>query len=302
MSAPAHRRQRLRGLLLVVVVAVAALVVAQLLHPPITGSASRGPIPGPPTVGDCLLDPTSIQQHFQVTELTYPWLRTGPCQGRRFGEVVTVLTKPDLPQSSASTSAEGDPSAELCRAAIAGWLGLPTPGGIPVFGRWVPDLLAVAVVLSGPSQLQRGSGQDWLACIAAAPGGGPGGSATAGYDSTAHHTFSPGPPLPVFAYCMPSVDNSATVPCTNTHSAERFGSTLSAHSVTEADRRGCQALAQQLTGMPDPTAGGLLTAVAVDSGNGTVDHRFLECLMVTVSPHHLIGPLLGLANRAVPIT
>lgn len=77
---------------------------------------------------------------------------------------------------------------------------------------------------------------------------------------------------------------------------------MSAHSVTEADRRGCQALAQQLTGMPDPTASGLLTAVAVDSGNGTVDHRFLECLMVTVSPHHLIGPLLGLANRAVPIT
>lgn len=143
-STSAPRRQRLRGLLLVLVVAVAALVAAQLLHSPVAGSASRGPIPGPPAVGDCLLDPTSIQQHFQVTDLTYPWLRTGPCQGRRFGEVVAVLTKPDLPQSSTSTYAEGDPSAELCRAAIAGWLGLPTPGGIPVFGRWVPDLLAVA--------------------------------------------------------------------------------------------------------------------------------------------------------------
>lgn len=297
------RRQRLQGFLLVVAVTAAALVAAQVSHAPVAGYPAREPIPGPPAVGDCLLDPTSTQQHSQGDGLVYPWLRTGPCRGRRFGEVAGVLTKQDLLQPPASTSPNNDPYSAPCRAAVAGWLRMPTPGGVPVFGRWAPDLLAVATVLSGPSQLQRRSGQDWLACIAAAGGGGPGGTATAGYGATARDTFGgPGLPLPVFAYCMPTVNNFAMVHCSSPHSAERFGSTLSDHGPTETDRLDCQALVQRLTGMTDPTASGLLTAVAVESGNRTADHHFLECLTVTVSPHYLIGPLLGLASRPVPIS
>ena len=309
-SAPARpRRQRLWGLLVLLVVAVSALVLAQLLHPPVAGSASRGPVPDPPAVGDCLLDPTVIgQQHFEGTTLIHPWLRTGPCRGRRFGEVAALLTPPDLPRAPVSTGpsthATGspivrDPYIEPCGVAMSVWVGLPT--GDRVVGQWSSDQLTVALVLSGPSQLQRGSGQDWTACIAVA-GGGPGASnTTAGYDSTAHSMINPGPPLPVFAVCMPAVGDEQ-VPCTTAHTAELLGSIVSPRGVTEQDRRGCRALAQQLTGMPDPTAGGRITVSVADSG-GAIDGRHaLYCWMVTVSPHQLTGPLLGLSDRPIPIT
>ncbi len=170
------RRSRWWGLLLVVMVAVAALAAAQLLHPPVAGSAARGTVPGPPAVGDCLLDPTVPgQARSTPPTLTHPWLRTGPCQGRRFGEVAAILTAGDLPIPSApSESGTGtgtgtddlrvsDRYSRPCWAAVTAWLGLPTPGGTPIKDRWEPDPLIAGVMLSGPSQIQRAAGQDWVA-------------------------------------------------------------------------------------------------------------------------------------------
>lgn len=310
----ASARQRLRGLLVIGVVAVAALVLAQLLHPPVPGSASRGPIPRPPAVGDCLADPTiSGQQQLPRTTPTYPWLRTGPCQGRRFGEVAAVLTEHDLPPTPTSSDPidtarplGGDPYNDLCWTAATVWLGLPTPNGFPVPDRWMPDLQAVDVALSGPNQVQRASGQNWVACIALGKRWTAATDAASydaiGYDTTARNTFTTGPPLPVFAYCQPTAENSAPLSCSTPHAAERFGSTFSDRSSTEQHRRDCLALAQRLTGMPDPTAGGRLTSLVVDSADDGNGGHFLECVMVAVSPHQLTGPLLGLTDRPVPIT
>jgi len=319
-------RQRLVGLLVLVVVAVASLVVAQLLHPPITGNASRGSIPDPPAVGDCLLDPTVIGPQPQTSSATsspFPWLRTGPCQGRRFGEVTAVVT-PHLPPapsqppgtasvvpSSGTTGGDNraappmNPYYVSCVQAVGSWLGLPAfDGKPPSDGRWTPDQSMVDVLVSGPSQVQRASGQQWAACIAVVADAAPGGTPVVGFDSSTRGTFDPGPALPVLAYCAPADNTDQQLPCTTRHTAERFGFTLKApnSAVTEQDRRGCGALIQRLTGMPDLTAGGRLTLTVVDSRSQIEDQHVWACLLVTVGPHHLTGPLLGLQNRPAPLT
>lgn len=315
------RRSRWWGLLLVVMVAVAALAAAQLLHPPVAGSAVRGTVPGPPAVGDCLLDPTALGQGGSTPPAAaHPWLRTGPCQGRRFGEVAAVLTAGDLPTPSApSESGSGSGSGDLtvsdrysrpCWAAVTGWLGLPTPGGPPIKDRWEPDPLIAGVVLSGPSQIQRAAGQDWVACIAAgkdSAGAGPGivddSSDAMGYDTTARDTFDPGPPLPIFASCYLRAEHAGdyeVVVCATAHPVELLESMVSDRPVTDQDRRGCRAVARQLTGMPDPTAGGKLSTI-VDDAQAPGGPHFLSCLMVTVGAHQLTGPLLGLKDGPVPL-
>ncbi len=313
-------RQRLVGLVVLVVVAVAALVTAQL-HPPVTGDASRAPIPGPPAVGDCLLDPAVITAQSLIVAGSKPsWLRTGPCQGQRFGEVTAVLSDKDLPPSPASSSSTNgnnsngvtvpDPYRDLCRIAVTAWIGLPTPD-TPIVDRWLPDP-AVGVVLSGPNPIQRAAGQDWTACIIAvnkwqtsipdAAVNGTSGRATAGYDSTTRTMFNPGPPLPAFAYCVPNLDNPEPVPCTTAHTVELIGTETTDHPTTEADRRGCHTLTQQLTAMPDPTAAGKLTLTTIDDPAPTASQHFLTCLISTTGQHQLTGPLLGLKNKPIPIT
>ena len=314
-------RQRLIGLLILAVVAVAALVAAELLHPPVTGDASRAPIPGPPAVGDCLLDPAVITAQSLIVAGSKPsWLRTGPCQGQRFGEVTAVLSDKDLPPSPASSSSTNgnnsngvtvpDPYRDLCRIAVTAWIGLPTPD-TPIVDRWLPDP-AVGVVLSGPNPIQRAAGQDWTACIIAvnkwqtsipdAAVNGTSGRATASYDSTTRAMFNPGPPLPAFAYCVPNRDNPEPVPCTTAHTVEVIGTETTNHPATAADRRGCHTLTQQLTAMPDPTAAGKLTISTTDDQAPTGPRHFLTCLISTTGQHQLTGPLLGLKNRPIPIT
>ncbi len=310
-NAPARpRRQRRWGLLVLLVVAVSALVMAQVLHPPVPGSASRGAVPGPPAVGDCLLDPTVIgQQHFEGTTLIHPWLRTGRCRGHRFGEVAAVLTPHDLPRAPVSTGPTTrpnestmvpDPYSEPCSVLARAWSGLPN--GPVVLGPWTLDELYTGLVMSGPSQVQHAFGQDWVACITVVGRGAGGSSTTAGYDSTARNLINPGPPLPVFAYCTLAANSHEQVPCTTAHTAELFGITVSPRGITEQDRRSCQALTQRLTGMPDLTAGGRITATVIDSVGAFGGQHGLECWMVTVRPHQLTGPLLGLTNRPAPVT
>ena len=312
-------RSRWWGLLLVLVVAITALVIAQVAHPPLPGRATRGPVPGPPAVGDCLLDPDGLSQG-QTAEpaATYPWLRTGPCAGRRFGEVAAVLTDYDLAPapvpSKGGVGGDGgdvrvsDPYRRPCWAAVNAWLGLPAPGGVAVVDRWAPDPLLADVVLSGPSRVQRAAGQDWVACIAAGKDwagarSGISSHETAAYDTTARGTFDPGPPLPMFASCYLHTQNSADwelVVCTTPHPVEVLESMVSDHPVTDQDRRGCQAVARQLTAMPDPTAGGKLRTV-VDDARAPDGQHFLACLMVTVGAARLTGPLLGLRDGPVPV-
>lgn len=309
-------RRRLLGLMVIVIVTLLALAAAQLLHPPVAGSSSRGPIPGPPTVGDCLLDPTVIgQQQFMGLSPQHPWLHIGPCKQLRFGEVAAVLTDRDLPPHPTSSGAKGtndsskgpsklitDPYADLCEAAVVVWLGLPTPAGMPALGRWAPDVAVTGSILSGPSQVQHNFGQDWVACVAVV-GGLQGGSTTIGYQSSAFRTFNSGSPLSVFAFCASAEKDFEQVSCTKQHTAERFGSMLSTHLSTDADRRSCQSLVQRLTGMSDPTAGGKLVAIVVNSGyEPKKGQREQDCMMTTVAHHRLTGPLLGLSGQPIPIT
>lgn len=285
-------------------------------------SASRGPIPGPPAVGDCLLDPTVIASQALIGPAPkHPWLRTGPCQGRRFGEVAAVLTKHDLPAPTPSSSQPDtgpnsgndtevlDPYEPPCFDAVTVWVGPPSPAGPQIFDRWLTDSFTVGVVLSGPNQIQNAAGQDWVACIGAGINWGTAipdaagaiGHDAIGYDATIHGMFSPGPPPSTFALCTPTTDNQEPVACTTAHRVERFGAMNTEHAVTEADRRGCQTLVRHLTGMPDPTAGGKLT-ITVDDYAAPTGYHFLHCLIVTVSPHQLTGPLLGLADRPAPVS
>jgi len=91
---------RQRGLVVIGVAVVLVAVVAGLRPHLVTGSAQAVPVPGPPAVGDCVLDPLGPPAEFNViaasggTVPVYPAQQIRPCTGTRYGEITAVIPVP----------------------------------------------------------------------------------------------------------------------------------------------------------------------------------------------------------------
>lgn len=161
---------------MVAVVLLAVVALAQVNHDTdVAGSPTAEPVAGPPRPGDCLLEKPPVGGGWGYQGPLYPALRVEPCQGLRFGEVISVMAGgltattdvtttdaqgSDVTENPVQTRREQAHTAYLTR-------------GRPAFEdrlHWYWQMGVLAVV--GPTERQRSVGQSWIACLLT-PGSGP---------------------------------------------------------------------------------------------------------------------------------
>ena len=166
-TAVTHRRRV--GLIVIGVAVVLVATVAVLRPHLVTGAAQAAPIPGPPAVGDCVLDPlppapvAAVSTASGGTVPVYPQQTVRPCSGARYGEITAVIAapKPTVLKNGAHSRYLDDPNTDSCYLAAPRYVGIPPQ---PIQSFW-QTFLQIDIGLSRPSPRQEAAGQRWAACI-----------------------------------------------------------------------------------------------------------------------------------------
>lgn len=254
--------RRLTGWLVLAVVAVLVIIVAAVNGRALPGVAVALPVPPPPQPGDCALDDPNVPGGYlgdRPDQL--PAVRLAPCTGARYGEVVGLVGDPTtLSLGSGSVPPAHMPCLDLARV----YIGVPETSGVqnPYF-----PALALGVAMTGPNQRQLSAGQRWGACVVYPdlPFTSPGEP----YDIVLQGISMRGIEAQSFALCTDTADPQTTVDCGRPHHFELFGTTLGLlpAGISQADLdESCRAIILAATGLPEVTAGGLLTMEAVSYG------------------------------------
>ena len=303
---PADRvPRRLAGSAVLTGVLLVIVVVAAVRGHTLAGQPIAPPIQAAPHVGDCV---TENPHALGAGLYDLPALRTGPCSGPRFGEVVFVV--PDFTVPTVGTAPGSDPCGHVHQ-----YLGAPSPAP-PADGSFVP-FAAVGVALIGPGARQRAAGQNWAACIVYLPI-----STDAAAPLTIDHPLQGAWQRTedgrLFALC---VDDTATLwpaNCRWTHHFEMLGIAVGTPSIpqesldaacrevviealgssTALDRR--ELTTRVLPARPKPNNDGTLIT---GPGAITPDSEYSNfCLAAPAdSARQLTAPLRGLGDGAVPM-
>lgn len=314
--------RRRTGLFLVLLVLVAAAAVPNFAGKELPGLAEIGPIPGPPAIGDCLLEPTNDQGWRILNEHpVYTKLKLGPCTGTRFGEVTAVIRTGLGVGVVRSTGSGGDvafadPNQLVCTKAVAAYVGSASSSGSNVANQWTLAF-GFGFGAASPSELQVRFGQQWLACLTFATSESMtnGDNRTVGYSGSVRNSFVTGAMPSVLGSCLATAEAIRPMVCTQLHSAELFGSISTNPAGTTAAllSANCRALVGKYTRMPDPTDAGRLTVQVIAThvirekvfqtlGPPGDETGFATCVVSTTNAaQHLTGPLLGLATQVVPL-
>ena len=294
----------------------------------IAGSGVASPVPGPPAVGDCVLDPvfdsillaTTLTATSGGTSPVYPVVRTQSCRLDRYGDVASVIAspKPTVVRGDADNRYLEDPNEDTCRRDAVKYLGLPAERSQ---GFWQPAA-GYITSLSGPSLRQEAAGQHWAACIVSIPQPGvtptPSTTKVAGppplqYGGSIRDALHTGAQRDQLGNCMPASDlpgDGNSVVCGRPHAFEVMGLGGSAdHAVDRSQlQTTCRQLVGRLTGMADPTAAGALTidiyAWDMDGSLRSISHVpsnvGLICGVATTGTRKLHGSLLALGTQPIP--
>ncbi len=314
-------RQRV-GLVVIGLAVVLVAVVAGLRPQVVTGAAQATPVPGPPGVGDCVVDPIPGRpQRLDIvtadsggTVPVYPAQQIRPCIGARYGEITAVIAAPK-PTVVEGDDADGrhleDPNADSCLPTAMQYVGVTTQ---PIQRFWRP-FLQFLFVLSRPSARQEAAGQRWAACIVTLqpPDSASHTRAAPLYGSSIRNAVRTGRQRDQLSNCIAAADWNGlfTVDgCSKPHALEllAFGDSGD-HLVTRVQvEASCQQLARQLTAMPDPTAAGALSIqinVTDDKGAAIITsqvpaHSGLTCAVTTTGNRKLRGSLFALGRQPIP--
>ena len=305
---------------LVLAVAVIAALAGNARTKQVAGDVVRGPLPDPPAVGDCVLEPLpeSVLNAFNGSEEVADHLtvRMAPCTGARYGEVVAVVAAGldySVPTGGDIWSDPNSP-ANTCSAAAGTYLGAEAGDYLH---RWSP---ATAMTLGavGPDPVLAHAGQRWLACLVVGLGEPDGAVRTTHrYSRTLRDALSSLRLPPELAQCAPALPAMGAsvemIPCGRPHSAELFGTAWSDRP-DDAERvrltGECTDFVRKLAGTADPTAGGRLrvrvTSVELppdssDTSPDAVGPMYYYCGVEAVAGHVLTGPLLGLGIGPLPV-
>ena len=284
------------------------LVVANVGGRRVAGDAAREPIPGPPRVGDCLVEPPGGEQSAMLfSGAPVQHVRTGPCGSVNYGEVVLVAEPSGgfpLRTVGALVSIEPRECSPYAREYLRHTVGAPelASSGRP----WRP-LATRRLGVIGPDRDQFADGQVWLACVAYPRTSPYAGSVRARGDGPTDTGAAS-----AFSTCQSwsLTQERADVPCGQPHISESFG-------ILGVDGAGgppspdlvasCGLLITALTGMADPTAGGALT-VTVDEPQAPTwtqstesYRRRFTCRVEAAGHQPLTRSLLGWENRALPL-
>ena len=305
------------GVVVIAVVVVLVAVVAGVRPHLVAGSGQAAPVPGPPTVGDCVLDPPpGLQPHIATvlagTVPTYPAQQIEPCNGARYGEVAAVIAnpRPTVVRGGADHQYVDDQNMESCSLTANRYLGVTTP----LYTFWRALLLSIST-LSRPSTRQQASGQHWAACIVSPPTANPDEPPTADqrYRSSIRDALHTGRERNQLAVCMTTLDwhaDSAAGDCGRPHVLEVLAVGDSGERPVSRSRLEltCRQVIGQLTGIPDPMAGGALSVqIEVEDNSSTAittaqvpAHSNLGCGVGTAGTRRLRGSLIALGRQPIP--
>ena len=319
-------RPRIIGLVLIAL-ALSSLAASSELRPQaVPGVAVAVPVPGPPTPGECVASPGTTPWNPEEAGVrqpgadpyVYPHLVISPCVGFRYGEVAAVISDPSRPAvtvgADGTITALTDPNMDNCSLAALRYVGSPSGGPRldRVLSFWYV-LPAMDSVVSRPSVRQDAVGQHWLACIVflqqTADGGG---DLPPSYGSSLRDALTTGNDRDQLGTCAADVDvnNSASVACSDPHSAETFGvGSTGETAVSRAElSESCGQLISRVTRLSDITAGGALaiqlrvtdsTGDSVTAAQIPADSEAV-CGINATAGRKLAGSLLAIGRHQIP--
>jgi hypothetical protein len=300
--------RRLAGFAVLILAIVLAVVLGSRNDKFIAGVAVLTPLADSPQLGDCLIGPP--------VSGTYPAVApTGPCSGRKYGEVVAVMPH-SLPRffddQSYDSGSIDDPSAPdaVCARKGLEFLGLAYPveqGPTAASPTWFPST-TVGPELLQPDWLGLAFGADWTACVVRMYSNTDDSIAYTGSLAQVHATHNYPPNA---AICWPELplNDYRTISCRLPHAVEEFGSMWDMDLSTRPAQlqHSCVDLVTEMTGRADPTAAGALQVRVVKTSTYRAaddQDRMLasySCIVRAASGMHLRGPLLNLHDRPLPL-
>lgn len=324
--------RRVAGLLLLVVAVVGSLLIARLGGTRVAGTAIARPDLGAPAVGECLVTiigppamplvapvPPSPVSIASVGETS---VRFADCAAAHVGEVVAYRAVPAADSAEAADVGSGptvaptppssavDSSALVATAAASAVSDGEWCQGVAadyrehsvarfrdgVDAAWVPSTgQRFAVILSAPTP-DPGAPR-WAACAFLSPGLEP---YLGSYVRSLANLPAPAP----FGMCRSSEDS--WVSCAAPHRVQEFGTAARIDSSSPEALAGCRSLIEQMTRMKDVTAGGGLR-VEIAGGKGgagpgaTRSAAVASCRLVVVADEYLVGTLVGIGDRPLPL-
>ena len=309
-------RQR-AGLIVISVVLVLVGVIAGHRMQLVAGSAQAAPVPQPPAVGDCVVDPIPVGVVLTAgsggTVPSYPAQHIEPCNGLRYGDVAAVIPSPAptvaAPRSDGSTLLT-DPNLDGCLPSAQRFLGIVT--ATPAFGYWFPSL-RTTLSLAGPSARQRAAGQHWAACVVAPSfTDGSGVPSSRRYGGSIHHALHTGVLRDQLGNCASSIDwlGGGFGDCARPHLLELLAYGRSGARPVDRSQVAstCRQLVGRFTGMPDLTAGGALSVLIHAHDDDLIaittakipPNANLACGIASTGTRILGGSLIALGRQPVP--
>lgn len=308
---------------------LAVAVVPGVRPRTVAGIPSASPVPGPPTPGQCVLEPIDPSWNNpsaadrvgggSATVSAYPRLRLGRCEGSRYGEVTTVTTTPAEPVMGVGSDGTfaNDPTVDTCAPSASRYIGIGMTGTqrAPLPGGWYPSQ-TIEAAATIPSIRQAASGQHWLACIAylgASPVNALAVADQERYDGSLRDAMSTGRHRNRIGTCAIGADLTGgvlgLVGCTPAHRSELFAAGGSGtQSLKRTDlQQSCDQVAERMTGIRDLDAAGFtvevqaiastgvpVTAAAIPAGIN------VSCGVTARNGRTLNGSLLALGRQPIP--
>ena len=314
---PRSVSRRLGGLALVGLAALCLVAVRAVVADRILGSPIPLRVPGPPTVGDCVMQP--IDPTWNRTEdpttgeekpYTYLQLPMQPCSGDRFGEVTGVITTPKPLTSTRGPGGQmetSDPNIGTCLLSVSRFYGMAFTGAqqVPLNGQWYPSSSAnVAAVRPSPRQLA--AGQPWLACVVyravdwtrpAAP--------QERYTKTFRDAYIGGPQKNAIATCFADQPGQDPADCSQPHHLEAFSFSGTDRPTPRKDLQStCIAAVKKATAIASMPQGLTVAVSATDSDSQPITAAIIptgaQVTCSVSSTRALKGSLLAVGNIPIP--
>lgn len=284
--------RRIGGALLLLAALIALLCLRAQSGSDTAGVASAVPVPPAPRAGDCLTSISDMPEQNTVSSsaVQLPAAVVGSCESLLAGEVVGIDSPASGRQAPHTTATTDD----ACAQRAATFLGLPA--GRTIAGIiWTPGLATGSQEI-GPDMRQWAAGQRWSACAVT--------GAAARYRGSIRASVSGGVVPNALGLCWPDVVkmDADLASCSVPHRSQLLAigvvdGTASIQLVTL--NASCRQFAAAVLGGLDPEVAGALTVMVAAQG---IDPQVLLCSVSAVAHRQLLGSVLGIGARPLPLT
>jgi hypothetical protein len=321
---------RSTGVVLLLAVLVGSLLVSRIGGARVAGTAMAQPGSGAPAVGECVgsivglpmmpmfaapPSPVSIATVGETSAIF------ASCSAPHVGEVVAYLSLVATPDTQSPTATFGadapsaavQPTATAAAAAVSDGQWCQMVAGtyreqtVLRYGygqdpQWAPSIgQRFVAILSAPTP--DPTGPRWAACALLSPGLEP-------YSGSYVRSLAGLPAPAPFGLCRTAEPTDQWVSCIAPHRSQVFGTAVQRDVSPDEQTASCRSLIERMTRMQDVTNDGVLrvevTGAPARNGSGgnsgTPDPAsILDCRLTVVGAGDLVGTLVGIGSRPLPM-